>query len=264
MKSLTLRPKKNLGQNFLKDTNVVDKIIHSCNLQPSDDVLEIGPGLGALTTKIFPLVHSLYAVEKDRSLYTHLYQNIDDPRVKIFNQDFLGFNFSAIPSPIKVIGNLPYNISSPIIEKLIQNREKISGVFITVQLEFAQRLTAQTSTKDYSALTCAIEYYAIPQILFTIKRSSFSPIPKIESAFVQINFKKNLNLRATDEKFLFKVIKAAFQQRRKQLKNALAAIEGESEIEKTLQSLSLDPKARAENLTINDFVKIANALSPAA
>lgn len=264
MKNSVLHPRKNLGQNFLKDVNTVDKIIHSCGLQPSDDVLEIGPGLGALTTKIAPLVHGLYAVEKDRTLFTYLCQNITDPHVKIFNQDFLGFDFSAIPLPIKIIGNLPYNISSPIIEKLVQNREKISEIFITVQLEFAQRLTAQTSTKDYSALTCAIQYYATPRILFTIKRSSFSPIPKVESAFVQIKFKKDLSLKAADEKFLFKVIKAAFQQRRKQLKNALATIIDENEIEKVFHSLSLDPKARAENLTIGDFVKIANAVSPTA
>jgi 16S rRNA (adenine1518-N6/adenine1519-N6)-dimethyltransferase len=263
MKNTAIRPKKNLGQNFLKDLNIIDKIIHACDLKPGDSVLEIGPGLGALTERIAPLVHSLYAIEKDRNLYSHLCQNtFYPPHVKFFNQDILAFDFSTLSSPVKVIGNLPYNISSPIIGKLVQSRNKISEIFITVQLEFGQRLDAKINTKDYSALTCAIQYYATSKILFTIKRSSFFPAPKVESAFVQIKFKKTINPKATNEKFLFTLIKTAFQQRRKQIKNALAPLSKQWDINELLKSLSINPEARAENLTITDFVKISNILSP--
>ncbi|MCX5681337.1 MAG: 16S rRNA (adenine(1518)-N(6)/adenine(1519)-N(6))-dimethyltransferase RsmA [Candidatus Omnitrophica bacterium] len=255
-----IRPKKSLGQHFLKDANTIDKIIRACNLQPSDNVLEIGPGLGALTEKIAPSVKTLYAVEKDRNLYSHLCENISRPNTTFDNQDFLAFNFLRVPSPVKVIGNLPYNISSPIIEKLIENRRRISKIFITVQLEFGKRLDANIGTKDYSALTCAIQYYANAKILFKIKNTCFFPAPKVESCFIQLDFKNDIDLKAKAEKIFLSLVRGAFQQRRKQIKNALASFAKQCNIKELLESLSINPESRAENLSVADFVKISNTL----
>jgi len=260
-KNLIHKPRKNLGQNFLSDVNIINKIINACELQPDETVLEIGPGFGALTKKIAPAVKRFFAVEKDRALYDYLSKNILEKNTVFHHQDFLGYDFSYLTPPIKIIGNLPYNISSPIIEKLIQNRDKISDIFIMVQLEFGKRLAAAPGGKDYSALSCAIQYYATPKILFKIKNTCFSPAPKVESCFMKINFRRDINPKAIDEQLFLKLIKGAFQQRRKQLQNALAVFMPKADIKQLLKSLAIDPQARAENLSVSDYVKIANALS---
>jgi len=260
-KSVIHKPRKNLGQNFLNDPNIINKIINVCALQKEETVLEIGPGLGALTQKIAPAVRCFYAVEKDKHLYDYLSKNILKKNTTFYHQDFLAYDFSRLTPPVKIVGNLPYNISSPIIEKLIQNREKISDIFIMVQLEFGKRLAATSGGKDYSALSCVIQYYATPKILFKIKNTCFSPVPKVESCFVKINFKHNINPKAVDEQLFLRLIKGAFQQRRKQLQNSLASFMPRADIKQLLESLGIDPQKRAENLSVNDFVKIANALS---
>jgi 16S rRNA (adenine1518-N6/adenine1519-N6)-dimethyltransferase len=256
----SIRPNKNLGQNFLTDPNIINKIINACDFQSSDHVVEIGPGLGALTMHIAPLVRTLHAVEKDKNLYSYLCKDNQRLNTLFYNQDILTFDFSLLPSPIKVVGNIPYAISSPIIEKLIENKEKISQAFIMVQLEFGRRLGGNINTKDYSALTCAVQYYADPKILFKIKNSSFSPKPKVESCFIRIDFKKNIYPKTKNEKLFLSIIKKAFQQRRKQIQNALASLTDKTDIKNLLQSLSIDPQTRAENLSVNDFIKISNAI----
>ncbi len=260
-KRLVHKPRKSLGQNFLHDPHVIHKIITACQLQRDETVLEIGPGLGALTEKIAPAVKCFHAVEKDHDLYAHLTKNILSANSTLYHQDFLDFNFSKLPPPLKIIGNLPYNISSPIIEKLIQNRAKISDVFITVQLEFGKRLVATPGSKDYSALSCVIQYFAEPKMLFKIKNTSFSPAPKVESCFVKIHFKDMPSPQAIDEKIFLRLIKMAFQQRRKQLQNALATLTTKSDLKELLADLAIDPQARAENLSVSDYVQIANALT---
>jgi 16S rRNA (adenine1518-N6/adenine1519-N6)-dimethyltransferase len=260
-KNIIHKPRKSLGQNFLNDPNVIRRIIAACQLQPEETVFEIGPGFGALTKEIAPAVRCFYAVEKDKDLYDYLYKNISFLNTTFYHQDFLAFDFSKLTKPVKIIGNLPYNISSPIMERLIHHREYISEVFITVQLEFGKRLVAAPGSKDYSALSCVIQYYAEPKILFKIKNTCFSPAPKVESCFVNIHFKQTPNPQTIDEKIFLRLIKGAFQQRRKQLQNALAAFMPKADIKQLFEKLSLNPQARAENLSVNDYVKISNALA---
>lgn len=255
------KPRKNLGQNFLIDQNIINKIIDVCQFQKEETVLEIGPGLGALTKKIAPAVKYLYAIEKDRDLHGHLSENIQEDNVLLKNQDFLAYDFTPLTAPIKVVGNLPYNISSPIIEKLIQHRDRISDIFIMVQLEFGKRLAATVGSSDYSALSCVIQYYAEPKILFKIKNTCFSPAPKVESCFVKITFRNPLYPQAANEQMLLRLIKTAFQQRRKQLQNALAGFMPKDDIQRLLKNLAINPCLRAENLSVSDYIKIADALS---
>ncbi|MDP8265098.1 MAG: 16S rRNA (adenine(1518)-N(6)/adenine(1519)-N(6))-dimethyltransferase RsmA [Candidatus Aceula lacicola] len=254
----SIRPKKRLGQNFLTDLNVVDKIILACDLKKTDCVLEVGSGLGALTKKIAPNVKMLVAIEKDHSLIEELSKKSFGPHVTLCNDDILKFDFLKLNKEIKLIGNLPYYISSPIIEKLIENSNRISSAFITVQLEFANRLVAKPNTKEYGSLTCFVQYHATPTLLFKIKNSCFRPIPKVQSAFVRLDFKKNPSPKAKNEDLLFETIRRAFQQRRKTILNSLSTKYKKSQIENVLKNCNINPKSRAENLTLDNFVSIAN------
>lgn len=256
----SITPRKNLGQNFLRDANIVRKIITFCNLSVNDHILEIGPGLGVLTKEIVPRVKSLHAVEKDKRLAEKLQEDPSLSAATIHNADILGFDFSAFPSPVKVIGNLPYNISSPIIEKLIENRHRISETLIMVQLEFGKRLVATPREKDYSALSCVMHYYATSAILFTIKNSAFFPVPKVESCFLRIRFKDASDLSAKNEKLFRHIIKTAFQQRRKKLINSLASIAPKDRLEHMFQAASVCSSKRAEELSTSDYVAISNAM----
>ena len=254
----SIRPKKHLGQNFLIDSNIVNKIILACDLKETDCVLEVGPGLGALTKEIAPNVKALVAIEKDHSLIEKLSQKNFGSHVKFYNDDILKFNFLKLKKGIKFIGNLPYYISSPIIEKLIKNSNRISSAFITVQLEFANRLVAKPNTKEYGSLTCFVQYYATPTLLFKIKNSCFRPIPKVQSAFIRLDFKKIPSPKAENEELFFKTIRRAFQQRRKTILNSLSTKYKKPQIEDVLKKCNIDPKSRAENLTLDNFVNIAN------
>ncbi|MDD3374953.1 MAG: 16S rRNA (adenine(1518)-N(6)/adenine(1519)-N(6))-dimethyltransferase RsmA [Candidatus Omnitrophica bacterium] len=253
-----IHPKKYLGQNFLIDPNIINKIISASNLKSTDCVLEVGPGLGALTRKIAPEVKALIGVEKDRTLAEELSKKISDSHVKIYNDDILTFDFLKLNKKIKLIGNLPYYISSSIIEKLIENSQHISSAFITVQLEFAKRLIAKPGNKEYGSLTCFMQYHCEPRLLFKIKNSCFKPIPKVESAFVCLNFEKASPIKAENEDLLFKTIRQTFQQRRKTILNSLPNEYNKSQIKTILEKCNVSPTSRAENLTLNDFINISN------
>ncbi len=254
----SISPKKYLGQNFLIDKNVINKIITFCELDERDHVLEIGPGLGALTGEIATRVSSLVAVEKDFSLAQEISNLNPDLKIKIFNKDILGFDFSKLEKKVKVVGNIPYNISSLIIKKLIENSKFIHSSFLTVQLEFANRLVAKPSTKDYGSLTCFIQYHANPRLLFKIKNSCFRPIPKVQSAFICLDFNKKLPTPAKDKTLLFSIIRQSFQQRRKTILNSLSSKYEKSEIESVFAQCKISPKLRAENLTLEEFINISN------
>ena len=150
------RPKKHLSQNFLADPHAKERILSACQLKPNDVVLEIGPGTGALTRDLMTRVEKLYAIEADSDLYKKLKEDITGEHFQLIHADFLKYDLTSLPQGIKVIGNLPYHISTPIIEKLIQMRSRIQHVFLTVQLEFGQRLAAQPHSKDYGALSCFV------------------------------------------------------------------------------------------------------------
>lgn len=249
-------PKKHLGQHFLADPNVRSRIIESCDLKPDDIVLEIGPGQGVLTREIASRVKQVYAVEKDTQLCKKLH-NLSD-NLTIIPGDILKFDLNSLPAGIKVIGNLPYYISSPIIEQVLAHRPLFTDIFFTVQLEFGQRLVAKPNSKDYSALSCFAQYQADAKILFKISRSAFSPAPQVMSCFVHLKPREPV-MPAKDTRLLFKIIHHAFQQRRKKVVNALTSLWDKEVVENLLKEAEIETELRPENIPLRDYVSLANA-----
>jgi 16S rRNA (adenine1518-N6/adenine1519-N6)-dimethyltransferase len=252
----TYRPKKNLGQHFLTDKYVQQKIIQACGLKPDDVVVEIGPGQGVLSRLIVPLVKKLICVETDRDLVGPLRNDT----FEVVHADFLKWDMGHLPPEAKVIGNIPYNISTPIIEKLITNRGRFSTAFLTVQLEFGQRLTAKPGGKDYGSLSCFAQYYAETKMLFKIKNTCFKPAPKVDSCFLRMMMKPGGQKAVSNEDFLFKLIQTAFQQRRKNIVNSLKGLAGKEKLGGALKMLGISPNARAENLSLSNYIELSNHL----
>ncbi len=258
MKS-TIPLKKNLGQNFLIDAHIQRKIIEACDLNSKDVVVEIGPGQGALTRLIAPQVKRLICVETDRDLIASLRLEFNPP-TEIIHGDFLKMNMDHLPDGIKVIGNIPYYISTPIIEKLIEHRTKITAAFLTVQLEFGERLAARAGRKDYGSLSCFAQYYADIKMLFKIKNTCFRPAPKVNSLFLRLMMRPYPEIRARNEEWCFKLIQRAFQQRRKTIVNSLKGMVGRDRLESELKNLNIDFNARPENLTLSNYINLSNSL----
>ncbi len=259
---MSYRPKKNLGQNFLTDIRIQQKIIQACELKADDVVVEIGPGQGVLTRLIAPQVKQLICVETDRDLIEplHCHSRASGNPFEVVHADFLKWDMSHLPSGVKVIGNIPYYISTPIIEKLITDRAKIAVAFLTVQLEFGQRLTAKAGGKDYGSLSCFAQYYADIKMLFKIKNTCFKPAPKVDSCFLRLVMRSQPQESASDEAFLFKLIQTAFQQRRKNIVNSLKGLVGKEKLEGELKNLGINLNARAENLTLSNYIALSNGL----
>lgn len=254
------RPIKSLGQNFLVDQRVQQKMIQACQFKGDELVVEIGPGKGAITSQIIPLVKQVIAVEKDRVLASELKERYAPQQLEMVTGDFLEWNMQGLADDLVVVGNIPYYISTPIIEKIIQNRVKIKRVFLTVQLEFAQRLAAQAGNKEYGSLSCFVQYYFDVKVLFKISKGSFHPVPKVDSAFVSLVPKLRSNLIAKDEARLFKVIQTAFMQRRKTIVNALKGVFDQESLLKELDRLKIDPRSRPEDINLSNYIEICNKL----
>ncbi len=256
------KPKKSLGQNFLVDPNIRRKIIEVLELRPSDIILEIGAGKGELTGLIAPKVDKIYALEIDRRLYPLLTEHFKVcNNVSIINQDILKFDLAKISNEdnkIKVFGNIPYYISSPIIEHLIKYRAGISEVFITVQKEFAKRVVAGAKDEAYGSFSCFVQYYAIPKIVFEIKRGCFYPTPKVDSCLLKLRFRDVPAVSVEDEEALFKVIRAAFNQRRKTLRNSLKGKVPLKNLECFFFKNKLNSNVRPEELSLEDFASLVN------
>lgn len=258
---LPIRPKKYLGQNFLINARIRERIVDSCDLQSCDNVLEIGPGRGSLTELLAPKVKMIYAVEKDPRLFADLKEKFSHQKnLTLFCDDILKFPISQLPPLTKVVGNLPYNISTPIIEKFLTEPHPCQELYFTVQLEFGRRLAAQPGSKDYGALSCFIQYFCHVQILFEISPECFRPIPKVTSCFIKISFHPPQEPVADTEK-LFHLIRTAFQQRRKKITNSLSSLLGEKAAE-IFKKAGINKDLRAENLTLRDYIHIIKELSP--
>jgi len=253
-------PKKRLGQNFLINTTIQEKIISSCDLKPTDVVLEIGAGKGALTEAIAKQVNHVYAIETDEGLVKYLEQNLTQKNISVIHADILHYSFKSLPNNIKVIGNLPYNIASPIIEKVLLNRKQFTSLYMTVQLEFGKRLLAKPHTKDYGSLSCFIQYYTQGKMLFKIKNSAFYPIPKVQSCFLCLKILSDPKKKLINEKYLFQIIRQAFGQRRKTIQNSLQPLCAKNDLLTILTSIQIDPRSRAENLSLEDYIRLADRL----
>lgn len=253
-------PKKSLGQNFLINTNIAERIVDSSHLTSTDIVLEIGPGKGALTHGLAQRCKNVWAVEKDKKLADQLQIDFKDSNVHIVCDDILKYPFESLPNNIKVIGNLPYNIATPIIEKIINYRQKFQTVYITVQLEYGQRLAAKPGTKSYGSFSCFVQYHMEPKILFKIKNSAFQPIPKVQSCFLRLAILNEPKQKADNSDFLFKLIRSCFGQRRKTIRNSLSGMLDKESVPSLLKKLDINPKLRAENLSLEDYVRISNTV----
>ncbi|MBU0605933.1 MAG: ribosomal RNA small subunit methyltransferase A [Candidatus Omnitrophica bacterium] len=262
------RPLKRLGENYLIDPNIKDKIIAEASLSPQDIVLEIGPGLGALTTDIARSGAGVFAVEKDKKAFSILDRMIAEefPNLKLIQGDILEFDLQSISvsKKIKVIGNLPYYITTPIIEYLIRNRGRISYAVIMVQKEFANRLLAGPGTEDYGSLSCFVAYYSKITHIHAVSRTSFYPEPDVDSSLIRLDLLDVPSVVVKDEGLLFKVIRGSFNQRRKSIINSLSRENvlnmPKEALSGLLTGLKIDPRIRPEMLGLSEFAKIADSL----
>ena len=264
------RPKKRLGQHFLRDRGVVHKIIELAGFRKSDHVLEIGAGLGALTIPLAGRVQKVTAVEKDSQLTHMLGEKLSRAgitNVILRNEDILKLDLEGIrensEEKIVAIGNLPYNISSPFLEKLIAGRDVIGRAILMFQYEFARRLLSKPGGKEYGAITVLIRYDATVSPLLEVSRESFYPRPKVGSMVLMIDMGRPHPVRAQDEAVFKRVVKGAFSHRRKtvlnSLKGALPSYGGDS-ISEALKRCAIDSVRRAETVHIDEFIQLASEL----
>lgn len=256
---------KKLGQNFLISRHVVDDIIKTAELLPGEPVLEIGPGIGTLTQGLAQSKADVTAVELDRRLLEVLDTTLADYKnVRIIHGDILKVNIPEIMNhkPFKVVANLPYYITTPIIMSLLEMRLPIERLVVMVQKEVAERMVAQPGTKAYGALSAAVQYYTEPAIAFDVLPKSFLPAPEVTSSVVCCKLRKEPPVKVDEEAILFRVIKAAFAQRRKTFSNTMKTTGlSKEQIEAVLQESGIDGNRRGETFTLEEFAAIANAWS---
>ncbi len=263
---------KKFGQNFLIDGHVLDKIIQAAEIGPEDFVLEIGPGIGTMTQYLAEAAREVVAVEIDRNLIPILRETLAEyDNVTVLNQDVLKTDIGALAMernggrPIKVVANLPYYITTPIIMGLFESHAPVESITVMVQKEVAQRMQAGPGTKDYGALSLAVRYYAEPYIAANVPPNCFIPRPNVGSAVIRLKSYREPPVRVRDEALMFALIRASFNQRRKTLVNGLKnSPELHLEKDQILEALSrlgLNENVRGETLTLKEFAALAEALS---
>ena len=248
--------KKKFGQNFLKDTSIIHAIIQSINPLLDDLLIEIGPGLGALTKPLLEKTNHLLAIELDRDIVSWMEKEYSKKNITIFNEDILNFNFNQFGQKIRIVGNLPYNISTPILFKCIDNIANIKDLHFMLQKEVVDRMIANPSTSEYGRLSVMLQYYFAMEHLVHVPKESFDPEPKVESSFVRLIPYEHYPFVANNIEQFEKIVKEAFSQRRKTIRNTLKSFIGENDFQK----IGINPQLRAENLSVSDFVKISNYL----
>jgi len=256
------RPLKRLGQNFLVDKNIKDKILRHLQIRSRDLVLEIGSGFGELTVDLAEHAKRVIAVEKDKKIIEILKsENLLPNNVTIVECDFLDFNIYDITQNDKIIiyGNLPYYITSPILERLLIHRGNIKTIYYVLQKEVADRIVAKPHTKDIGRLSLFVQYHAQPRVLFSINKEAFYPQPMVASVLLELKMRDKKDIKAKDEKTLFEVIKFAYSQRRKAISNSISAMGiKKDKIFKLLKAAEVDPRSRAENLSLEDFIRLSD------
>ena len=256
------RPTKKLGQNFLTDKNVIGRILDSAELDAKDIIIEVGPGKGALTGRIAAIVNRIYAIEKDTFLYDELvkkYSELDN--LIILNEDALCTDFGSFESNsgIKFIANLPYNITSPILSKLTENRSIFSNIIIMIQKEVGNRLASKPGNKIYGALSVMIQTYFDVTSLFTVPPGSFRPKPKVDSVVIKLVPTEQYSSSIKDPKLYEQVVKASFSSRRKMIVNALKSGFDREDIDICLKNAGINGKNRAEDLSVLQFIQLSNS-----
>ena len=264
------RPRKRLGQNFLIDPHVLEKIVDVAAFTGIDCALEIGAGLGFLTSALARKAKQVIAIEVDNALFRELQHKFSDcPKVRLIHEDVLKVNLSPslnqCPSAnTKVIANLPYSITTPILWKLMGHRKRIGICVLMMQREVAERIAARPGGKTYGALTVGISYYAETEIAAVLPPDCFYPAPKVESAIVKLKIRDAPKVRVADEALFFRIVRASFQARRKMLRNALlknnVPITAEA-LDSVFDKLAINPRRRGETLEISEFAALANGIA---
>ena len=260
---------KKFGQNFLIDGRVLEKIMDAADITKEDFVLEIGPGIGTMTQYLAERAREVLAVEIDKNLIPILAETLSEyENVDILNADILKTDLNKIAEekngghPIKVVANLPYYITTPIIMGLFESHVPVENVTVMVQKEVADRMQAGPGTKDYGALSLAVQYYAEPYIAANVPPNCFMPRPKVGSAVIRLTIHKTPPVQVKNEKLLFQLIRASFNQRRKTLQNGIKNFSGfnfsKEEVAEALEQMGVSPTIRGEALTLEQFAQLSN------
>lgn len=266
---------KSLGQNFIADRNVIENIIEGSGITEDDLVIEIGPGLGVLTAAAAEIAKKVVAIEIDKNLLPILNETLGAyENIEIINEDILKVNLNELIArlqsetpggfdKVRVIGNLPYYISTPIIMSLLETGIDADSITCMMQKEVAQRITAPCGKKEYGAISVAVGYYCKSTLLFDVSRNVFIPAPKVDSAVLRLDMRTESPVELKDRKVFFACIKAGFGQRRKTLGNAMTGIYGidKASVQKLLAKAKIEPSRRAETLTLEEFATLANVVA---
>jgi len=250
--------KKSLGQHFIFDTNMLKKIISCSDITPADTVVEIGAGLGTLTKLLAKSSRRVITIEYDKKLISVLEKNLLSLKnIEIVNADALKFPFETIEGKFKVCANIPYYISTPLLFRLLEYKDNVLSMTLLLQKEVAKRIVASPGSKDYGVLSISAQLNTEPELKFTVSRKVFSPPPEVDSAVVYFRVYPENRFNIINEELFMQVVKTAFSQRRKTIRNSLKSFEG---LKEALEKVDIDPGLRPESLSIEDFSRLSDAL----
>lgn len=261
---------KSLGQNFLIDTNVIDRILEGARVKEGDYVIEVGPGIGTLTKEMGRSAEKVVAIEIDKTLIPILEETLADfPNIEVINQDILKVNVQELVKeklnggPVKLVANLPYYITTPIVMKFLEEDIPVTDIVVMVQKEVADRMNAKPNTKDYGALSVAVQYYCDTEIVAKAPRHMFVPQPNVDSIVIGLHVRDEKKYVVDNEDIFFKTVKASFGQRRKTLLNSLGGLGflSKDQIREALQAANIDEKRRGETLSIDEFANLSNEIN---
>lgn len=261
---------KSLGQNFLINDNIIEDIVDGANAGPNDKIIEVGPGIGTLTRELASRAEKVMVVEIDKALIPILGETLADfDNISIVNQDIMKADIKSLidekldGGPVKLVANLPYYITTPIIMRFLEEEINVSDIVIMVQKEVAERMNAKPGKKDYGALSVAVQYYCDTEIIAKVPRHLFVPQPNVDSIVIALRVRPEKKYEVDNEEIFFKVVKASFGQRRKTLLNSLTSmgILEKSKIAEVLLESEIDEKRRGETLSIEEFARLANCVN---
>ena len=261
---------KSLGQNFLIDDNVIDRILEGARLSETDRIIEVGPGIGTLTREMGKVAENVVAIEIDKTLIPILKETLADlDNVEVVNEDILKVDVQGLINeklnggPVKLVANLPYYITTPIVMKFLEEDIPVTDIVVMVQKEVADRMNAKPSTKDYGALSVAVQYYCDTEIVAKAPRHMFIPQPNVDSIVIGLHVRDEKKYVVDNEEIFFKTVKASFGQRRKTLLNSLGGLGflSKDQIREALQAANIDEKRRGETLSIDEFANLSNEIN---
>ena len=261
---------KSLGQNFLIDDNVIDRILEGARLSETDRIIEVGPGIGTLTREMGKVAENVVAIEIDKTLIPILKETLADlDNVEVVNEDILKVDVQGLINeklnggPVKLVANLPYYITTPIVMKFLEEDIPVTDIVVMVQKEVADRMNAKPSTKDYGALSVAVQYYCDTEIVAKAPRHMFVPQPNVDSIVIGLHVRDEKKYVVDNEDIFFKTVKASFGQRRKTLLNSLGGLGflSKDQIREALQAANIDEKRRGDTLSIDEFANLSNEIN---